>query len=173
MKKFLFAIFLISSACCLKSEKVTADIYLLSVDEQGQKIGTVIISDTLDGLLFQVDINGLPSGEHGFHIHEYGSCQPMRDKTGKVILAALAGNHYDPQKTNTHLGPDGAGHKGDLPFLMADKNGKVKTSFYNYHLSLNEIRGKSFVIHQSGDNYSDTPVPLGGGGNRIACGIIQ
>jgi Cu/Zn superoxide dismutase len=26
--------------------------------------------------------------------------------------------------------------------------------------------------HPNGDNYSDTPKPLGGGGARIACGVI-
>ena len=29
------------------------------------------------------------------------------------------------------------------------------------------------MIHAGGDNYSDLPKPLGGGGDRIACGVIQ
>ena len=28
------------------------------------------------------------------------------------------------------------------------------------------------MIHAGGDNYSDEPQPLGGGGGRIACGVI-
>ena len=28
------------------------------------------------------------------------------------------------------------------------------------------------MIHEGGDNYSDTPKPLGGGGARMACGVI-
>ena len=35
------------------------------------------------------------------------------------------------------------------------------------------IRGKALMIHAGGDNYSDQPAPLGGGGARIACGIIE
>ena len=35
------------------------------------------------------------------------------------------------------------------------------------------LRGKSVVIHAGGDNYSDQPQPLGGGGARIACGVIE
>ncbi|MBV8452160.1 MAG: superoxide dismutase, partial [Deltaproteobacteria bacterium] len=27
--------------------------------------------------------------------------------------------------------------------------------------------------HAGGDNYSDTPLPLGGGGARLACGVIR
>jgi superoxide dismutase, Cu-Zn family len=29
------------------------------------------------------------------------------------------------------------------------------------------------MIHSGGDNYSDAPAPLGGGGARIACGVIK
>jgi Cu-Zn family superoxide dismutase len=29
------------------------------------------------------------------------------------------------------------------------------------------------MIHAGGDNYSDQPVPLGGGGARIACGVVK
>ena len=35
------------------------------------------------------------------------------------------------------------------------------------------LRGKSVMIHGGGDNYSDQPAPLGGGGARIACGVIE
>ena len=35
------------------------------------------------------------------------------------------------------------------------------------------LRGKAVIIHASGDNYSDQPAPLGGGGARIACGVFQ
>ncbi len=28
------------------------------------------------------------------------------------------------------------------------------------------------MIHAGGDNYSDTPEKLGGGGARVACGVI-
>jgi Cu-Zn family superoxide dismutase len=34
-------------------------------------------------------------------------------------------------------------------------------------------RGNELVIHIGGDNYSDQPQPLGGGGARIACGAIE
>jgi Cu-Zn family superoxide dismutase len=29
------------------------------------------------------------------------------------------------------------------------------------------------MIHAGGDNHSDTPAPLGGGGGRMACGVIK
>jgi len=36
-----------------------------------------------------------------------------------------------------------------------------------------EIRGRSIMVHAGGDNYSDAPAPLGGGGARTACGVIE
>ena len=39
-------------------------------------------------------------------------------------------------------------------------------------LKLADVRGKALMIHEGGDNYSDTPKPNGGGGARIACGVI-
>jgi hypothetical protein len=36
------------------------------------------------------------------------------------------------------------------------------------HLTVEEIRGRSIMIHAGGDNYSDTPKPLGRGGAGIA-----
>jgi Cu-Zn family superoxide dismutase len=29
------------------------------------------------------------------------------------------------------------------------------------------------MIHEGGDNYADEPKPLGGGGARIACGVVE
>ncbi|WP_108963824.1 superoxide dismutase family protein [Escherichia coli] len=36
-----------------------------------------------------------------------------------------------------------------------------------------EIKGRSLMLHAGGDNHHDHPEPLGGGGARMACGIIQ
>ena len=39
-------------------------------------------------------------------------------------------------------------------------------------LKLADIHGKALMIHAGGDNYADEPKPLGGGGARIACGVV-
>ncbi len=172
MKKILITAFLLTSACCLSQKTTVAEIYLLSSTEVPLSIGTVQITDTLEGLLFEVDLENLPEGAHGFHIHENGNCMPSKDANGNIVLAGKAGAHYDPDETNQHLGPKGAGHKGDLPFLVADHKGQVKTKFYHNKLSFDEIKNRSLIIHQKGDNYKDAPKPLGGGEGRMACGVI-
>jgi Cu-Zn family superoxide dismutase len=35
-----------------------------------------------------------------------------------------------------------------------------------------DLKGRSLMIHQDGDNFSDQPEPLGGGGPRVACGVV-
>ena len=35
-----------------------------------------------------------------------------------------------------------------------------------------DVAGRSLMIHAGGDNYADAPKPLGGGGNRMVCGVI-
>jgi Cu-Zn family superoxide dismutase len=40
------------------------------------------------------------------------------------------------------------------------------------HLTVDDVLGHSIMIHAGGDNYSDQPAPLGGGGARIACGKL-
>jgi Cu-Zn family superoxide dismutase len=29
------------------------------------------------------------------------------------------------------------------------------------------------MVHAGGDNYADQPEPLGGGGPRVACGVVK
>ncbi len=39
--------------------------------------------------------------------------------------------------------------------------------------SLEDLVAHSLMIHSGSDNYSDDPEPLGGGGDRMWCGIIE
>jgi hypothetical protein len=40
-------------------------------------------------------------------------------------------------------------------------------------MNLVSEQGRSLLIHAGGDNYADQPAPLGGGGARVACGVIK
>ena len=86
---------------------------------------------------------------------------------------ALQQESRDPANTGKHLGPHGEGHKGDLPALTVDASGKSTKRVVTPHLKLTDAKGRSIMIHAGGDNYSDQPAPLGGGGARIACGIVK
>lgn len=138
----------------------------------GQSIGTVKITETDKRLEFAPDLKALPPGEHGFHVHAKGSCQPAM-KEGKPSAAEAAGGHFDPQNSGKHEGPDGMGHLGDLPVLVVNNDGKATDPVVAPRLKkLDEVKGKALMIHVGGDNMSDQPKPLGGGGARYACGVI-
>jgi len=134
---------------------------------------TVTFTDSAQGLVITPKLSGLPPGEHGFHIHDKGDCGPGMNQD-KPAAGFAAGGHYDPAHTKKHLGPlNIAGHRGDLPVLVVDSRGDATEAVTAPHLTVDQIRGHSIMIHAGGDNSSDTPAPLGGGGARIACGVIH
>jgi superoxide dismutase, Cu-Zn family len=136
---------------------------IYGTDEKHEIKGTITFKNSPGGLLIHPNLHTLPPGPHGFHLHQNASC-------GKNGLAA--GGHLDPKKTSTHLGPYKTGHLGDLPVLYVNAEGKSLTTLIAPHLSLDDIKGHSIMIHAGGDNYTDNPT-LGGGGPRIACGVIR
>ncbi len=160
-------------AGCYGNNKAKSEIYLINAEGLDKNIGVITLQDSAQGLELDIDLQGLPAGEHGFHVHEMGDCGAAADKDGKMTAGLKAGGHYDPDKTGEHLGPNKSGHKGDLPYLTVDAQGIVKTKIYAPHLKVKEIKGRSLMIHAGGDNYQDKPLPLGGGGARIACGVVK
>jgi Cu-Zn family superoxide dismutase len=150
----------------------TATIKSISATGVGGTLGTVSFRDSAKGLVITPKLSGLPPGKHGFHIHDKGDCGPGMNQ-GQPAAGFAAGGHYDPAHTKKHLGPAStAGHRGDLPVLVVDSRGHATQAVTAPHLTVEQIRGRSIMIHAGGDNYSDTPAPLGGGGARIACGLI-
>lgn len=138
-----------------------------------ENIGIVKIKETKYGVELIPYLKKLPPGLHGFHIHEIGSLEDTIDKAGKIVKGGGAGGHYDPENTKKHGLPwEDGNHKGDLPPLYVDKNGTATQPVLAPKLTLEELKGRSLMIHMHGDNHSDSPKPLGGGGGRIAAGII-
>jgi Cu-Zn family superoxide dismutase len=135
-----------------KSEVYSDNIYL----------GSVTFKDSKKGLIINPNLNGIPAGTHGFHIHEHPDCSNH---------GMNAGGHLDPDHTNTHLGPYGKGHLGDLPVLVVDIKGNAREPMLAPRLRTKDLHKHTIMIHAGGDNYSNNP-PLGGGGARIGCGKI-
>ena len=145
---------------------------LVSADGAPQPIGKVTISESKYGLVFTPELSDLKAGVHGFHVHENGSCDAgMKD--GKKGAALAAGGHLDPAKTGKHEGPYGEGHLGDLPAIYVGDDGKATYPVLAPRIhKIDEIKGKALMVHVGGDNHADMPKPLGGGGDRMACGVI-
>lgn len=172
MKRSLFA------AACLAASSLAwaADIIVtVSTAEKqgpGQSIGTVRIVETPHGLAFYPSLKGLPPGLHGFHVHEKPSCA-AGEQNGSTVPALGAGGHLDPQGTKKHGEPWGDGHLGDLPPLHVGADGSATAPVLGPRLKLADVKGRALMVHAGGDNHADHPAPLGGGGARVACGVID
>ncbi len=111
------------------------------------------------------EMNGLPQGTEncsanvfGFHIHEGSSC------SGTPEYPFLSsGPHYNP--TNC---PHPA-HAGDMPPLFGN-NGYAFMAFITDRFTVNNVVGRTVVVHASPDDF--TTQPSGNSGTKIACGQI-
>lgn len=170
MKRLVFFLASLSTASAFAD--ITVPIHF--VDEKGisASVGQVTVSESKFGLVFTPSLQGLASGVHGFHLHHSASCEPT-EKEGKMVAAGAAGGHYDPASTNTHSTPWGDGHLGDLPPLYVEANGTATLAVLAPRLKISDLQGRAIMVHAGGDNHSDHPAALGGGGARVACGIIK
>lgn len=175
MKKTLFASFFLAAllaAFTAFAADVTVTMNLINEQGVGKSIGTVTISEGPKGLLFTPKLIDLTPGLHGFHVHQNPDCAAgMKD--GKQVPGLAAGGHYDPAGTGKHEGHDGKGHLGDLPAITVGADGTASAAVTAPRLKMADLKGRSLMIHAGGDNYSDQPAPLGGGGARIACGVVK
>lgn len=155
-----------------QAASLSADVHEATVDGQGKLLGTITFADSADGMTITTDLQGLPPGVHGFHVHQNPDCGP-NGADGKTGPALAAGGHFDPDKTGKHMGPGGGGHKGDLPPLTVAGDGTAKETLQLKGVKAEEFANRSVMVHAGGDNFSDTPEVLGGGGARIGCGVIK
>ena len=152
-----------------------ADVVMNEIDASGKTtaIGTVTLSETPYGVLFTPNLHGLPTGMHGFHLHEKPNCANTT-VDGVVAVAGAAGGHWDPMHTGKHEGTYVQGHLGDLPGLYVAADGTATTPVLAPRIKdLSQVHELALMIHAGGDNHSDHPAKFGGGGARIACGVVN
>lgn len=142
-----------------KTDKPTTD------NQKKILMGTITFKTTQYGLMMTPDLHDLSPGMHGMHLHEHASCDHH---------AKEAGGHFDPNNTGAHNGPyNNQGHLGDLPALYVNADGVANHPILAPRLQESDLYGHAIVIHAGSDNYADSPAALGGGGERIACGVIK
>ena len=136
-----------------------AFVRICGCDEHPKLHGTVRFFQRNDGVIVEVEVKGLPeteSGFFGFHIHAGGSC------TGEGV--ADTESHYNPGED---IHPQ---HAGDLPPLLSN-DGKAYMKVLSNRFSIEEIIGRTVIIHNAPDDFRTQP--SGNAGMKIACGVIQ
>ncbi|WP_423817531.1 superoxide dismutase [Cu-Zn] SodC [Saezia sanguinis] len=173
MKKTVIAASLMfATALAVAQAEKVIEVNLVDADGGSKPIGTVTAVDSQYGLVLTPNLQGLAPGVHGFHVHVNPDCGP-KEQDGKMVAALAAGGHYDPQNTGKHGTPWGDGHLGDLPPLYVAADGTAVTPVLAPRLKVADLDGRSIMVHAGGENYSDHPAPLGGGGARVACGVVK
>lgn len=147
---------------------LTAEATVMGLD--GKEMGTVSLHDTPTGVLAHVHVMGVPAGDHGFHFHEKGTCDPA-DKF------ASAGAHFAAGAAMHGLKVNGGPHGGDMPNQHVGADGMLMAQVLNTGVtlapgdkSLADADGSALVIHAAADDY--TSQPAGNAGARIACAVI-
>ena len=171
MKSLLALATLLAAHAVSHGAEIVVTMNAATAGGTGASAGTVRIVETPYGLAFLPTLTGLPPGLHGFHVHEKPSCAPG-EQNGAMAPAIGAGGHLDPAGTKKHGTPWGDGHLGDLPPLYVAADGTATSPVLGPRLKLADVQNRSLMVHAGGDNHADHPQPLGGGGARVACGVI-
>lgn len=138
------------------------------MDAAGKQVGTITLAQYPAGLVIRGELQGLPPGWHGFHIHEKGACTPAFDAVG---------GHFKPGKGKHGLNQPSM-HAGDRPNIHVHADGAARFEFVTTLVSIGggatdllDQDGSSVMVHDASDDYVTDP--SGHSGGRIACGVIK
>jgi Cu-Zn family superoxide dismutase len=139
-------------------------------DASGNDIGSAELTQTTTGVLIKLNLKGLPPGDHAFHVHAVGKCEPPFDS---------AGGHFNPANKKHGLMTAEGPHAGDMPNLHVPASGEFVIEVLNSNVTLEKGKpnsvfdtdGSALVIHAGVDDYKTDPT--GNAGGRIGCGVVQ
>lgn len=151
-----------SHAPAHKRQPAEAAIAVLKPTGEYKAQGKIVFRAQEGGVQLSGHIEGLTPGLHGFHIHEFGDLS--------AADGSSAGDHYNPGG-HAHGGPESpARHAGDLGNVEADENGVARIEMKVPGIVLDDVIGRSLVVHADADDLKSQPA--GNAGPRAALGVI-
>ena len=159
---------LIVAATALPAAAQSAKATLKTAD--GKDAGAATLTQTPSGVLIALSVKNLPAGEHAFHVHAVGKCEPP---------FTSAGGHFNPDSKKHGLMASDGHHAGDMPNLHIAASGEIAVEVVNASITLDKGKpnsvfgpnGTAIVVHAGKDDYKTDPT--GDAGGRIACGVIE
>lgn len=144
------------------------------VNGEGGSAGTASFRQGPTGVLIRIEATGLTPGWHGLHLHGVGQCEgPKFTSAGSHV------KHGEDAAVHGLVNPDGP-ESGDLPNLYAGTDGRAFTEVFTTGAALVEggggeylldTDGSAILIHAAADDH--LAQPIGGSGDRVACGVIS
>lgn len=131
--------------------------------------GTIMLKQSEDQVMMEVNLTGLTPGDHAIHIHENGDCSSDDGKS--------AGGHWNPTTDDHGKWGHDDHHMGDIGNLVANDDGVATLEFSTDKWCIGcddetkNIIGKAFIVHASADDFESQP--SGAAGARVACGVIE
>lgn len=127
--------------------------------------GRALFYEGRGGVVVSTEVTGLPRGSgrcdkpiFAYHIHSGGECSGNNEDQ-----FANVGSHFNPNNCPHPY------HAGDMPPLIS-ADGKAFSVFLTDRFTVNEVLGKTVIIHISPDDFMTEP--SGNAGEKIACGVI-
>ena len=166
--KFIVAVALSLLAFTAAASAQTGKATLKNAD--GKEVGSAEISPLPAGVLIRLTLKGVPAGEHAFHVHAVGKCEPP---------FTTAGGHFNPDNKKHGIMAAEGHHAGDMPNLHIPAGGELIVEVLNAAITLEKGKpnsvfdadGSALIVHASKDDYNTDPT--GEAGGRIACGVIE
>lgn len=139
------------------------------VDKDGERVGSIELSEDGNGTTISLTATGLSEGLHGVHLHETGLCEGPDFQS--------AGGHWNPEGRQHGRDNPGGAHVGDLANLGANGEGQATSTYLvpgvlmqGTKASLSDVDGTALIIHEGPDDYVTDP--SGDSGARVACAVL-
>jgi Cu-Zn family superoxide dismutase len=141
------------------------------LNTHGKTIGYAEMMQGAGGILARIEVTGLPSGWHGMHLHESGTCEDP--DAGFIASGAHASHLHDALSMGHGFLTHTARHHGDMPNLWIGEDGSGRADVFLHGITfdaLQEGNGVALIIHALEDDYVSQP--SGEAGKRLACGVL-